>query len=165
MTFPAAVPEIPVASVDEAAAYYVKTLGFTFGWGDEAGGIAGVFRGKCRLFITNRSFRESYGNTGPVLFWLNLEGKAQVDALFAEWKAAQARMFPSPRTSRGSCANLWPPIWMATSFASSTISVGINSHPTCTRPVSILFNCPHAANTSRPLGFLTKHGIARRTIA
>jgi uncharacterized glyoxalase superfamily protein PhnB len=96
MTFPAAVPEIPVASVDEAAAYYVKTLGFTFGWGDEAGGIAGVFRGKCRLFITNRSFRESYGNTGPVLFWLNLEGKAEVDALFAEWKAAQARIVSEP---------------------------------------------------------------------
>ena len=96
MTFPAAVPEIPVASVDEAAAYYVKTLGFTFRWGDEAGGIAGVFRGKCRLFITNRSFRESYGNTGPVLFWLNLEGKAEVDALFAEWKAAQARIVSEP---------------------------------------------------------------------
>ncbi|HEV1284302.1 MAG TPA: VOC family protein [Bryobacteraceae bacterium] len=85
-----------MASVDEAAAYYVKTLGFTFGWGDEAGGIAGVFRGKCRLFITNRSFRESYGNTGPVLFWLNLEGKAEVDALFAEWKAAQARIVSEP---------------------------------------------------------------------
>ena len=49
MTFPAAVPEIPAANVDKAAAYYVNTLGFTFDWGDEQGGIAGISRGKCRL--------------------------------------------------------------------------------------------------------------------
>src|SRR2546429_5336371 len=36
--FPAAVPEIPAPSVDKAA-YYVNTLGFTFDWGDEQGGI------------------------------------------------------------------------------------------------------------------------------
>jgi uncharacterized glyoxalase superfamily protein PhnB len=74
----------------------VNTLGFTFGWGDEAGGIAGIFRGKCRLFITNQSFRESYGNTGPILFWLNLESKAEVDELYAEWKAAQAKIVSEP---------------------------------------------------------------------
>src|SRR5258708_36364097 len=68
MTFPAPVPEIPAAHVDKAAAYYVKTLGFTFDWGDDQGGIAGISRGNCRLFITNRSFRESYGNVGPILF-------------------------------------------------------------------------------------------------
>ena len=96
MTFPAPVPEIPAASVDKAVAYYVNTLGFTFGWGDEAGGIAGIFRGNCRLFITNRSFRESYGNTGPILFWLNLESKAEVDELYAEWKAAQAKIVSEP---------------------------------------------------------------------
>jgi hypothetical protein len=50
MTFPAPVPEIPAANIDDAAAYYVKTL----------------------------------GATGPILFWLNLESKAAVDALFAE---------------------------------------------------------------------------------
>jgi len=96
MTLPAPVPEIPAASVNEAVAYYVNTLGFTFGWGDEAGGIAGIFRGKCRLFITNRSFRESYGNTGPILFWLNVESKAAVDELYAEWKAAQAKIVSEP---------------------------------------------------------------------
>ena len=51
MTFRAPVPEIPAASVDKAAAYYVNTLGFTFDWGDEQGGIAGISRGNCRLFI------------------------------------------------------------------------------------------------------------------
>jgi uncharacterized glyoxalase superfamily protein PhnB len=96
MTFPAPVPEIPAANVDNAAAYYVNTLGFTFDWGDEQGGIAGISRGNCRLFITNRSFRESYGNIGPILFWLNLQSKAEVDELFAEWKAAQAKIVSEP---------------------------------------------------------------------
>jgi hypothetical protein len=67
MTFPAPVPEIPAANIDKAAAYYVHTLGFTFDWGDEQGGIAGISRGNCRLFLTNRSFREPYGNVGPIL--------------------------------------------------------------------------------------------------
>jgi uncharacterized glyoxalase superfamily protein PhnB len=96
MTFPAAVPEIPVASVDRAAAYYVGTFGFKFDWGDEQGGIAGVSRGNCRLFITNRSFREFHGNLGPVLIWLNLDSKAEVDELFAEWKSAQAKIVSEP---------------------------------------------------------------------
>jgi uncharacterized glyoxalase superfamily protein PhnB len=96
MTFPAAVPEIPVESVDKATAYYVSALGFTFDWGDEQGGIAGVSRGHCRLFLTNRWFRESYGNTGPILFWVNLESKAEVDTLFAEWKATHAKIVSEP---------------------------------------------------------------------
>ena len=96
MTFPAPVPEIPAASVDKAAAYYVNTLGFTLDWGDDEGGIAGISRGNCRLFITNRSFRASCGNTGPVLFWLNLDSKAEVDELFAQWKAADANIVSEP---------------------------------------------------------------------
>ena len=50
------------------------------------------FKGHCRLFITNGRFRESRGATSPILIWLNLESKAEVDNLFAEWKAAQARI-------------------------------------------------------------------------
>src|ERR1700679_3615680 len=96
MTLPAPVPEIPAANVDKAAAYYVNTLGFTFGWGDEKGGIAGIFRGDCRLFLTNRTFREHYGNQSPLLFWLNLNSKAEVDELFAEWKAAGAKLVSEP---------------------------------------------------------------------
>jgi uncharacterized glyoxalase superfamily protein PhnB len=96
MTFPAAVPEIPAANVDTAAAYYVHTLGFTFDWGNDEGGIAGISRGDCRLFITNASFRESYGNVGPVLFWLNLHSKGEVDETFAQWKAAGASVVSEP---------------------------------------------------------------------
>jgi uncharacterized glyoxalase superfamily protein PhnB len=96
MKFPKAVPEIPVASIEKAVAYYVDVLGFTFGWGDEQGGIAGIFREDCRLFLTNRTFRERYGNVGPLIFWLNLESKAEVDELFAEWKAAEAKLISEP---------------------------------------------------------------------
>lgn len=96
MTFPPAVPEIPAAHVEKAIAYYVNTLGFVRDWGDEAGGIAGIGRGECRLFITNTSFREHYGNTGPILIWLNVNSKAGVDELFAEWKAAGATIVSEP---------------------------------------------------------------------
>jgi predicted lactoylglutathione lyase len=96
MRFPTAVPEIPVASIDKASAYYVEKLGFTFDWGDEQGGIAGISKNDCRLFLTNRSFREGYRNQGKVLFWINLESKAEVDELFAEWNAAQAMIVSNP---------------------------------------------------------------------
>jgi uncharacterized glyoxalase superfamily protein PhnB len=96
MKLPAPVPEIPVASIDKAAAYYVHTLGFTFDWGNEQGGIAGISRGNCRIFLTNPSFREHYGNLGPILFWLNVESKAEVNELFAEWNAAQAKLISEP---------------------------------------------------------------------
>ena len=96
MTFPTPVPEIPAANVEKAAAYYVNTLGFTLDWGDDLGGIAGISRGSCRLFITNASFREPHGNIGRILFWLNLESKAEVDELFAEWRAAGAKIVSEP---------------------------------------------------------------------
>ncbi len=89
-------PEIPVANVDQAIAYYVNCLGFTFGWGDDAGGIGGIFRGSCRLFLTNAEFRERHGNTGPILFWINLDSKQAVDDLYAEWKASNAKIVAAP---------------------------------------------------------------------
>ena len=49
-----------------------------------------------QTLITNRSFRQSYGNMGPVLFWLNLDSKAEVDKFFAEWKTAQAKIVSEP---------------------------------------------------------------------
>jgi uncharacterized glyoxalase superfamily protein PhnB len=96
MTFPTPIPEIPAADVDKAAAYYVNTLGFTSDWGDDQGGIAGISRGNCRLFITNQSFQEPHSNIGPILFWLNLDSKAEVDELFAKWKAADAKIISEP---------------------------------------------------------------------
>ena len=85
-----------MADVEKAAAYYVDVLGFTVDWGNEQGGIAGISRDDCRLFLTNRSFREAYGNAGPILFWLNLNSKDEVDELFLEWKAAGAKVVSEP---------------------------------------------------------------------
>jgi uncharacterized glyoxalase superfamily protein PhnB len=96
MTLPVPVPEIPAAQVAKATAYYVDRLGFALDWGDEQMEIAGISRGNCRLFLTSRSFRESYGNASPVLFWLNLNSKSEVDELFAEWKGASARIVSEP---------------------------------------------------------------------
>ena len=99
MTLPAPVPEIPAANVEKAAAYYVDTLGFTFDWGDDEGGIGGISRGNCRLFITNRAFRDCYGNVGPpILFWLNLDSKEQVNELYGQWRASQAKIVSSPES-------------------------------------------------------------------
>jgi hypothetical protein len=78
--FPCAIPEILVNDVNTAAAYYVSYLGFNLDWGGEAGGgIAGVSKGHCRMFLTNPAFREMYGNVGPVLVWLNLSSREQVN--------------------------------------------------------------------------------------
>lgn len=96
MAFPAPVPEIPVARIDAAVAYYVDALGFTLDWGDEQGGLAGISKGDCRLFLANESFRKSHGNTGPILVWVNLDGKAEVDALYAEWQASGAKLVSEP---------------------------------------------------------------------
>lgn len=96
MTFPAGVPEIPTANVDKAVTYYVNVLGFTLDWGNDEGGIAGISRGECRLFVTNHAFRELYGNAAPIVIWLNLTGKAEVDALFAEWQRAGATIVSGP---------------------------------------------------------------------
>jgi uncharacterized glyoxalase superfamily protein PhnB len=33
---------------------------------------------------------------GPILVWLNLESKAEIDELFAQWKAAHAKIVSEP---------------------------------------------------------------------
>jgi len=96
--FPGAVPEIPVADVDRAAAYYQNQLGFTIDWGGEDGGIAGISKGSCRMFLTNRAFREPYGNSAPVLVWLNLNSKQEVDDLYETWSRCEARLVSRPES-------------------------------------------------------------------
>src|SRR5689334_23346079 len=94
--FPQAVPEIPVADLRKAAGYYQDCLGFQKDWGDE--GIGQVSRGNCRLFLTDASFRASNPNagSGPLVFWLNLDGRQAVDELHEEWKSRGARIFYPP---------------------------------------------------------------------
>jgi predicted lactoylglutathione lyase len=96
--FPAAVPEIPVRDVDLAAAYYRDHLGFTLDWGGEDGGIAGISKGNCRMFLTNTAFRQSRGNSAPAVVWLNLNSKHEVDDLYETWKRSDARIVSPPES-------------------------------------------------------------------
>ena len=96
--FPCAVPEIPVSDLNKAAAYYVGSLGFKMDWGGEGGGIAGISKGHCRMFLTDGGFRERYGNAGPVLVWLNLDSRERVNELYARWTASQARIVSPPES-------------------------------------------------------------------
>ena len=88
--FPPAVPEIPVSDVDKAAEYYANVLGFSHDWGSDAGGIGGISQGDCRMFLTNPAFRAGRGPSSPVIVWLNLNSKEEVDELFERWTNAGA---------------------------------------------------------------------------
>lgn len=94
--FPQAVPEIPVANVEKAAAYYVNVLGFHFDWGDDRGGIGGISQGDCRMFLTNALFRRYYGTGGVAAVWLNLHSKLEVDELYHRWREAGAKILAEP---------------------------------------------------------------------
>jgi predicted lactoylglutathione lyase len=98
MKFPAAVPEMPVSNIDGAAGYYTGTLGFTLDWGEEGGGIAGVSRGDCRIFLTNPAFREPHGNSAPVLIWINMDSRHEVDELHRLWSGNGANIVSAPES-------------------------------------------------------------------
>ena len=95
-SFPAAVPEVPVSNIEKAAEYYVNVLGFRFDWGNDEGGVGGISQGACRIFLTNEQFRASYGTGGPVMVWLNLNSKQEVDELHHRWKQAGAKIVAEP---------------------------------------------------------------------
>ncbi len=98
-TFPGAIPEIPVSDLKTALDYYANRLGFSIDWGDRGGGgIAGISKGDCRMFLTDAAFRENYGNRGPVLVWLNLDNKEEVDALHELWRGSQVRIISPPES-------------------------------------------------------------------
>jgi hypothetical protein len=91
-----AVPEIPVADVVAATAYYRDKLRFNVDWIEAEIALAGVSRDGCRLFLAGASFREACGNVGPVSIWLNLPGKSEVDALHGAWRASDAILLSEP---------------------------------------------------------------------
>ena len=94
--FPAAVPEIPVSDMNAALDYYQSKLGFEFDWGGAPGNIAGISKGQCRMFLTDRDFRQYHGNTAPVMIWLNVISKEEVDELHETWNAAGAKIISPP---------------------------------------------------------------------
>ena len=94
--FPAAVPEIPVTDMNAALHYYEGKLGFNIDWGGADGGIAGISKGHCRMFLTDSDFREHRGNVPPVMVWLNLDSKEEVDELYEIWNSGEARIISPP---------------------------------------------------------------------
>jgi uncharacterized glyoxalase superfamily protein PhnB len=96
--FPAAVPEIPVTDMDQALNYYETKLGFNIDWGGAVGGIAGISKGDCRMFLTDRDFRQQHGNASPVMIWLNLNSRDEVDGLYEIWDAGGAKIISPPES-------------------------------------------------------------------
>jgi uncharacterized glyoxalase superfamily protein PhnB len=93
--FPAPVPEIPVSNLARAAVYYEKCLGFHWDWGVE--GLGQVSRGACRIFLSDDAFRGD-GVRTPIVIWLNLNSKAEVNALHAAWSSSGAQIVAKPES-------------------------------------------------------------------
>ena len=106
--FPGAVPEIPVSDLNKAVAYYGNNLGFSIDWGAEGGGIAGISKGHCRMFLTDDAFREHYHNAGPVLVWLNLNSKEQSTSCSGFGVVVRRRLFQLRHQSHGDCMSSQP---------------------------------------------------------
>ena len=96
--FPAAVPEIPVTDMNAALDYYVGKLGFNIDWGGADGRIAGISQGQCRMFLTDHDFREHHGNAVPVMIWINLDSKDEVDKQYEIWSAGGAIIISPPES-------------------------------------------------------------------
>ena len=48
--------------------------------------------GDCRMFLTNAPFRAAGGSKSPVIVWLNLNSKQEVDELFERWNDTGAKI-------------------------------------------------------------------------
>ena len=48
------------------------------------------------MFLTNVPFHQGYGTGGPVVVWLNLDGKRKVDELYHRWREAGAKILAEP---------------------------------------------------------------------
>jgi len=97
-TFPTPVPEIPVRDITAAAEYYQHAFGFSLDWGGAEIGLAGISRGRCRIFLAAQEVREPFGNVGPVVTWLNLDSSEEVDELYREWSGSNARLLSTPES-------------------------------------------------------------------
>ena len=123
MHFPSVCPEIPVSDLTPALAYYRDQLGFKIDWSAEQIGLACLSRGDTRIFMTTAEYRSVLGVRGPIVLWLNLAGRAEVDALHGQWAAAGARIADPPEAPpTTSSMNSSPKTSTATISACSTTS-------------------------------------------
>ena len=95
---PGAVPEIPVSDITAATTYYRDNLSFNLDWVAADIALAGISRNNCRLFLAGPPFRKERGNVAPVLTWLNLSSKADVDDLHEAWRATNAILRSAPES-------------------------------------------------------------------
>src|ERR1700752_4494111 len=78
--------------------YYQRKLGFNLDWGGAEGGIAGISKGHCRMFVTAPAFRSHHGNSPPVMIWLNVDSKEEVEELYEMWNASGAKIISTPES-------------------------------------------------------------------
>ena len=95
---PAAVTEIPVSDLTAATTYYRDRLSFDLDWVEADIALAGISRDGCRLFLAGPAFRTGRGNVSPIVMWLNLSSKAEVDALHQAWRATDAILLSAPES-------------------------------------------------------------------
>jgi predicted lactoylglutathione lyase len=95
---PGAVPEIPVSDIAAATNYYRDNLRFSIDWIADDIALAGISRDNCRLFLAGPPFRQARGNVSPVLTWLNLASKSEVDDLHEAWRASNAILLSAPES-------------------------------------------------------------------
>ena len=50
------------------------------------------------MFLANEHTRTQSGNVAPTVIWLNLESKDEVDALYREWSARNAKLLSAPES-------------------------------------------------------------------
>src|SRR5688572_3053924 len=96
--FPCPVVEVPVNDISIAAAYYQRRLGFSLDWHEQDIGLAGVSNGQCRLFLADPGYRKANGNIGPIIIWLNLGSKTEVDELYQAWNESDSKLLSSPES-------------------------------------------------------------------
>ena len=50
------------------------------------------------MFLASQQYRQTRGNPGPTLTWLNLESNEDVDELYRMWSASHARLISAPES-------------------------------------------------------------------
>lgn len=95
---PPAVPEIPVSDLLASTEYYRDKLSFTVDWLAMDIALAGISRDQCRIFLAGPTFREAVGNVSPVMTWLNLTSRGEVDELHRAWQCTNALLLSAPES-------------------------------------------------------------------
>lgn len=91
-------PEVPVSDIIAATTYYRDKLSFNLDWLAADIVLAGMSRDNCRLFLAGPPFRKEHGNVSPVVTWLNLNSKGEVDDLHQAWRATNALLLSAPES-------------------------------------------------------------------